>query len=81
MKYGIHGSHVCQQCLGRTNIGSGFFAFDVLFSCLQSHTQCAVALCIDAYTDDSTGHVSFKLITGSKESCMRTTETQWHTKR
>src|SRR5690349_3106161 len=33
MIYCIHSRHVCQQSLGGTNIRSGFFSFNMLFSC------------------------------------------------
>ncbi len=62
MVHGIHGGHVGQQCLSSANIGSGFFSFNMLFPCLQGHTQRPVSLCINTYTNDAAGDISFKII-------------------
>src|SRR6218665_2615549 len=48
----------------------------MLFSCLQGHAQCAVALSIHAYADDTAGDASFKIIFCSKECGMWATESE-----
>ncbi len=53
---GVHGGHIGQQGLRRTDIGSRFFPFDMLFPRLQGHAQCTVALGVDAHSDDSAGN-------------------------
>ncbi len=70
MIHSIHSSHISQQCLCCTNIGSGFFSFDMLFPCLQCHSQSPVALRINTDTDDTAGYAAFEFIFGRKESRM-----------
>src|SRR4051812_191626 len=76
----IHSSHVGQQSLCSADIRSGFFAPDVLFTCLQRHTQAAVSHSINTDSDDAAGNTSFKFLLGGKESSMRTTESHSDTK-
>src|SRR5258705_11027537 len=80
MKYGVHSSHICQQCLRRTNIGGCFLSFYMLFPGLQSHAQCAVILCINTNANDAARHVSFEIIFGRKERCVGTAIAKWYTK-
>ncbi len=76
----IHGSHIGQQGLGRADIGSRFFSFDMLFPGLKGHSQCPVTLGIHTHTDDSSGNGSFKIISGCKKSGMRTAKSNRYTK-
>ena len=80
MEHRIHSSHIGQQCLCSTDIGSCFFALDVLLAGLQRHAQCAVAVRIYAYTNDTAGNAAFKIILSSKECSMRAAISQWHAK-
>src|SRR5687768_6839224 len=75
----IHRCHISKQGLCSANIGSCFFAFNVLFACLQRHTQCPVSHAVYTYTDDPPRDASFEFIFCRKESCMRSPITEWHT--
>src|SRR6218665_55380 len=68
---GVHRSQYGQKHLRRTNIGSGFFATNVLFARLQSHAKSGLALRIDGESDNAAGHISFKFFAGGKKSRVR----------
>ena len=61
----IEPCHHCAESLSGTDIGSGFLAFDMLFAGLQSQTVSGMVIRIFAQTDDTSGHITFELITGS----------------
>src|SRR5450755_3130135 len=75
MVYRIHGSHIGQQGLGSTYIGSRFFSFDMLLTGLQGHSEGPVTLSIHAHANDPTGYGSFEIVPGCKECGMWTAKT------
>ena len=75
----VHGRHVGKKRLRRTDIGGRLFAFNVLFSSLQCHTQCTVSLYVDTYANDTARHVSFEIFVGGEERCMWSAKSKRHT--
>src|SRR6185437_6259279 len=76
----VHGGHIGKQRLRGADVGGGFFAFDMLFACLEGHAKRAVAICVDADADDATGDRTFKLFACREERRVRTAETHWNAK-
>src|SRR5690606_16423561 len=52
----------------------------MLLTGLQCHTQCAIALRINTYTDDTTWDASLEFIFTREECSVRTTKAQWYPK-
>ena len=77
--YSVETCHRSEQCLSRTNIGSGFFAFDMLFACLQSHSVAEFAVFVFGPSDDASRHVPLVLVTCGEVGCRRTTVKHWCT--
>ena len=80
MIHGIHRSHVCQQSLCCTNIGSRFFAANMLLTRLQCHAQRTVALRIHTCSNYPPRNISFEFIFCCKKSGVRPAEPHGNTK-
>ena len=65
--------------LGCTDVGSRFFAADVLLASLQRHAQRVVAVAVLAYTDDAAGNLAFVLVAGREVSSVWATKAHRYT--
>ena len=79
MPGGIHTCHNGQQRLSSTDIGSGFFAANMLLARLQRHTQCPVALAVDRNTNDTAWYQPLVVVVASKKCRMRPSVPHGHT--
>ena len=70
---GIESGHRGIQSLGSTDIGRSFFPFDMLFTGLQSQTQCMISLCINRHTDNTSHDVTFIFLSRRHVSSVRST--------
>ena len=70
---GIESGHRGIQSLGSTDIGRSFLPFDMLFTGLQSQTQCMISLCINRHTDNTSHDVTFVFLSRCHVSSMRST--------
>src|SRR4029078_2918423 len=75
----VHRSNDRQQHLGSADFGCRFLATNVLFPCLQRHPICEIAVTVDRYADETTGHQA--LIFGARGDigCVRSAITHWYT--
>ncbi len=62
----VHSRHGGQQGLCRTNIGGGPFPFDMLFACLQGHTQSRIFMPVNRNPDDTAGEIPFEILSCGK---------------
>ena len=69
----IESGHRGIQSLGSTDIGRSFFPFDMLFTGLQSQTQCMISLCINRHTDNTSHDVTFIFLSRRHVSSVRST--------
>ena len=69
---GVEAGHGGKQGLSRTDIGSRFLAFDMLFTCLQCQTVGGMSVSIFGNTDDASGNGTFILVLCRKEGSRRT---------
>ena len=77
---GVRTCHNRQQHLSSANIGSRFFAADVLFAGLQGHSQRPIALGVNRNADDAARNLTFEGIFGGKKSSVWATKTHRHAK-
>ena len=80
MIHGKHAGHHRREGCGRADVGSRSFPFDMLFACLQSHTQCGFSQAVNRHTDNAAGHTAFVFVFGGKIGRRRPAETHRNTK-
>mmetsp|Transcript_21650 Transcript_21650/g.39259 ORF Transcript_21650/g.39259 Transcript_21650/m.39259 type:complete len:280 (+) Transcript_21650:3009-3848(+) len=76
----IGSSHVGQQGLCSTDIGSCLVATNVLFSRLHGHSQTRLAGSIHRHSNDPSWHFTRILIGCGQESSMRSPKAHWNSK-
>mmetsp|Transcript_41994 Transcript_41994/g.100961 ORF Transcript_41994/g.100961 Transcript_41994/m.100961 type:complete len:317 (-) Transcript_41994:931-1881(-) len=73
----IHGRHIGEQRLRGADIGSRLVQPDMLLPGLQRHSDCLVALRVDAHTNDTARHAPRALLAGSQIGRSRSTIQHW----
>ena len=75
---GVHRGHHGQQHLRGADVGSGFFAADMLFARLQGQAIRLVALRIDGHADQAARHIALEGVAGGQVAGVRAAETERH---